>query len=219
MSTDATTEDLAGIAGWVVDVIDKVGPLGVGALIALENVVPPIPSEIILPFAGFASSQGDLNVVAAWIAATVGAVLGAWVLYGVGALIGKERLEALARKRWFFLVSASDLARGERFFERHGPIIVLAGRCVPLVRSVVSVPAGLERMPLARFTLLTAIGSGVWNAVFIAAGRAAGDNWEDIEGIVSPLSYVVVGLLLVALVYLIVRRVRTADPTDPAGTA
>jgi membrane protein DedA with SNARE-associated domain len=179
-------------------------------------VIPPIPSEIILPFAGFASSQGDINVVAAWIAATIGAVVGAWVLYGVGALIGKERLETLTTKRWFFLVSTSDLARGERFFERHGPKVVLIGRCIPLVRSVVSVPAGLERMPLAQFTLLTAIGSGVWNAIFIAAGRAAGDNWEDIEGVVQPMSYAVVALLLVALVYLIVRRFRTADPTDPS---
>lgn len=216
MSTDASTEDLTGIAGWVVDVIDKVGPLGVGALIALENVVPPIPSEVILPFAGFAASRGDINVVAAWVAATIGAIVGAWVLYGIGALIGRERLESLTTKKWFFFVSASDLTRGEKFFERHGPKIVLIGRCIPLVRSVVSVPAGLDRMPLAQFTLLTAIGSGVWNAVFIAAGNAAGDNWEDIEGIISPISYAVVGLLFLALVYLIVRRFRSSDPTDPS---
>ncbi len=199
MSTDASTEDLTGIAGVGRRRHRQGRPLGVGALIALENVVPPIPSEIILPFAGFASSQGDINVVAAWIAATIGAVVGAWVLYGVGALIGKERLETLTTKRWFFLVSTSDLARGETFFERHGPKVVLIGRCIPLVRSVVSVPAGLERMPLAQFTLLTAIGSGVWNAIFIAAGRAAGDNWEDIEGVVQPMSYAVVALLLVAV--------------------
>jgi membrane protein DedA with SNARE-associated domain len=209
-----SSEDLTGLAGWVVDVIERLGPVGVGALIALENVVPPIPSEIILPFAGFAGNQGDLNVVAAWIAATIGALVGAWVLYGVGALIGTERLHHLAEQRWFFLVSAGDLARGERFFEQHGDKIVLFGRCIPLVRSVVSVPAGLERMSPARFTLLTLLGSGVWNAIFIGAGYVLGDNWDRVEGWIQPLSYAVVLLLVVAVVYLVVRRMRAADPTE-----
>jgi membrane protein DedA with SNARE-associated domain len=209
-----TTTDLGGLAGWVVDVIERLGPIGVGALIALENVVPPIPSEIILPFAGFAGSQGDLNVVAAWVAATLGALLGAWVLYGVGALVGRERIEHLAEQRWFFLFSAGDLARGERFFERHGAQIVLFGRCIPLVRSIVSVPAGLERMSPIRFTVLTALGSGVWNALFIGAGYALGDNWDAVEGWLQPLSYLVVLLLLAGLVFLIVRRARATDPTE-----
>jgi membrane protein DedA with SNARE-associated domain len=209
-----SSEDLTGLAGWVVDVIERLGPVGVGALIALENILPPIPSEIILPFAGFAGSQGDLNVVAAWIAATIGALVGAWVLYGVGALVGTERLHQLAEKRWFFLFSAGDLARGERFFEQHGGKIVLLGRCIPLVRSIVSVPAGLERMSPVRFTLLTLLGSGVWNAIFISAGYVLGDNWENVEGWIQPLSYVVVLLLVVAVVYLVVRRARATDPTE-----
>lgn len=206
-------DELTGLAGWVVDVIDRLGPLGVGALIALENVIPPIPSEIILPFAGFASSQGDINAVAAWVAATVGSVVGALVLYAVGAALGRERLELLSTKRWFILFSASDLARGEVFFARHGNKIVLLGRCIPLVRSIVSVPAGIERMPLVRFVGLTALGSSVWNAVFIALGRQAGDNWEDIEGYVQPFSYISLALLAVAGVWLVVRRLRAADPT------
>src|SRR5690606_36659203 len=117
--------------------------------------------------------------------------VGAWLLYGVGAVIGLERLRTLAAQRWLLLFGSADLERGERFFDRHGDKIVLFGRCIPLVRSIVSVPAGVERMPLGRFTLLTAVGSGVWNAIFIAAGHEAGDRWEDIEGWVEPIGYAV----------------------------
>ena len=201
-------EELGGLAGWVVDVIDRLGPIGIGALIALENIVPPIPSEIILPFAGFSANRGDLNVVAAWIAACIGSLIGAYVLYGVGALVGYERIRVLAGKRWFILFGESDLDRGERFFERYGSWIVFFGRFVPLVRSIVSVPAGVERMPLPKFTLLTLVGSGIWNAVFIAAGYELGDRWDEVEGWIQPLSYVVVGLLLVGLGWLTIRKLR-----------
>jgi membrane protein DedA with SNARE-associated domain len=215
----ADDQELDGIAGWAVDTIESLGEVGVGALIALENIFPPIPSEVILPFAGFAASQGDVNLVGAWVAATVGALVGAFVLYGVGALIGLDRLRQLAATRWFFLFGESDLARGERFFDRHGAKVVLFGRCVPLVRSIVSVPAGVDRMPLARFTVLTAVGSGVWNALFIGLGNAAGDRWEDIEGWVSPIAYAVVALLAAGVVWLAVRRVRTlragSTPSTP----
>jgi membrane protein DedA with SNARE-associated domain len=207
------TDELTGLAGWVVDVIERLGPLGVGALIALENVIPPIPSEIILPFAGFTASQGDLNLVAAWVAATIGSVVGALVLYFVGQLFGRERLEHLATKRWFLLFSASDLARGEVFFARHGNKIVLLGRFIPLVRSIVSVPAGIERMPITRFVALTAIGSSIWNAIFIGLGYAAGDNWDQIEKFVQPFSYLaLLGLALFAG-WLVWRRFRAEDPT------
>jgi membrane protein DedA with SNARE-associated domain len=211
------TEDLGGIAGWVVDVVDSIGEVGVGALVALETVFPPIPSEIILPFAGFSASQGDINVVVAWVAATLGALVGAWVLYGVGAAIGEERLEALAAARWFPLFTRSDLERGERFFERYGDRVVLLGRCIPLVRSIVSVPAGVERMPLARFTVLTAVGSGVWNAAFIWAGYELGGRWERVERWVKPVGYAVVALLVLGLLWVSVRKVRAVRAGRPAG--
>ena len=139
---------VGGLAGWVVDVIDGIGAPGVGALIALENVFPPIPSEVILPLAGFAASRGDLDPVLAWAAATVGAILGAYVLYAVGALIGYGKVHELAGRRWFVLFGQADLACGERLFSEHGSKVVLLGRFVPFVRSVVSVPAGFTRMPL-----------------------------------------------------------------------
>jgi membrane protein DedA with SNARE-associated domain len=203
-----SNEELGGLAGWVVDVVDRLGPFGIGVLIALENIVPPVPSEIILPFAGFSANRGDLNVVAAWIAACIGSLVGAYVLYGVGALVGYERIRALAGKRWFILFGVADLDRGERFFGRYESWVVFFGRFIPLVRSIVSVPAGVERMPIGKFTLLTLAGSAIWNAVFIAAGYELGDRWEDVEGWVQPLSFVVVGLLLVGLGWLSIRKIR-----------
>lgn len=204
----AAEEELDGLAGWVVDVVERIGEVGVGGLVALENVFPPIPSEVILPFAGFSASRGDVNVVLAWVAATIGALAGAWILYAVGALVGNDRLEVLATKRWFLLFSRSDLERGERFFDRHGDKVVLFGRCVPLVRSIVSVPAGIQRMPLVRFSALTVLGSGVWNALFIGAGYQLGDRWEQVDSWITPISYAVVALLGLAALWLIYRKAR-----------
>lgn len=203
----ATGEELGGLAGWVVDVVEAIGEPGVGALIALETVIPPIPSEIVLPFAGFSASRGDINVVLAWIAATIGSLIGAWTLYGVGRLVTYERIHELAGARWFILFGQSDLERGKRVFDAHGGTIVLVGRCIPLVRSIVSVPAGMEKMSPARFTVMTAVGSGVWNVVFITLGYQLGSRWERVEGWIQPASYAVVALLLAVLAWLSVRKV------------
>ncbi len=202
-----STADPGGLAGWVVDVIERIGAPGVGALVALETAFPPIPSEVILPFAGFSAAQGEVNVVLAWVFATLGALVGAWTLYAIGALVGYDRLQVLATKRWFPLFGPKDLDRGNRFFDEHGNKIVLLGRCVPLVRSIVSVPAGIDRMPLVRFTALTALGSGVWNALFIGAGYQLGNRWERVEGWVQPISYAVVALLGLAGLWLVYRKV------------
>lgn len=201
-------EDTSGVAGWIVDVIDSVGEVGVGLLIALENVFPPLPSELILPFAGFASERGELNIVLAWVAATIGALVGALVLYAVGAVVGYDRLHDLAGKRWFLLLGQRDLERGSSLFDRYQTPIILGGRCVPLVRSVVSIPAGIARMPLARFCLYTAIGAGLWNALFIYLGSVVGDNYERVEGYVKPFSYAVLVLLAAGAAYLVVRTIR-----------
>lgn len=207
---------VSGISDWVVDTVDRIGEVGVGALIALENVFPPIPSEVILPLAGYRAEQGALNVGGVWVAATVGALVGAMILYGIGALVGAERLHQLAGKPWFVLFGEKDLDRGERWFERHGDKVVLFCRFIPLLRSVVSVPAGISRMPLPRFLLLTAIGSGIWNAVFIGFGWALGDRYEQVERYVGPVSYAVVGVLAVAVVVLAVRHLRRRREVAPA---
>jgi membrane protein DedA with SNARE-associated domain len=197
------------VANWVFSIVDRLGEVGVGLLIFLENIVPPVPSEVILPLAGFRARTGALNVWLVWPAATAGSVLGALVLYGVGAWLGYDRLHALAGKRWFILTSQSDLDRGDRIFERHGGKMVLLGRCVPLIRSVVSIPAGIAKMPLPRFLTLTAVGSGVWNALFIGLGWILGDQWGRVQGWIGPVSYVVIGLVVVGLAWLAVRKLRS----------
>lgn len=128
------------MAAWIFGIIDRLGAPGVGLLILLENLIPPIPSEVVLPLAGFRSSTGDLDVLAVWFAATLGAVVGALVLYGLGAGLGYDRLYRLAGHRWFVLAGQSDIDRGHALFERHGGKVVLLARCVPFLRSVVSIP-------------------------------------------------------------------------------
>ncbi|MFR9805423.1 DedA family protein [Pseudonocardia sp. RS010] len=199
------------MADWVFSIVDRLGAAGVGLLIFLENVIPPIPSEVILPLAGFRARVGAIDTLWVWPAATAGSVLGALVLYGLGAWLGYERLYDLSGKKWFVLSSRKDLERGYALFAKHGSWIVLAARCVPLIRSVVSIPAGLARMPLWRFTVLTAVGSGVWNAVFLGLGWLLGENWQQVEGYLAPVSTVMVVLVVLGLLWLVVRRLRARD--------
>lgn len=192
----------------IVELIQQIGELGVGLLILLETVIPPIPSEVVLPFAGFAAAAGHLNPYLAWLAATAGSLVGAYLLYWLGAALTYERLHHLAGRPWFLFFGQRDLERGQHFFEKHGQVVVLAGRCVPFIRSVVSVPAGLTRMPLLRFGLLTAVGSGVWNAVFIYAGFRLGTDYAVVEGYLGPVSKAVGAVVVLVVVWLVGRRLR-----------
>jgi membrane protein DedA with SNARE-associated domain len=196
------------VAQWVFSIVDRMGELGVGLLILLENLIPPIPSEVVLPLAGFRASTGALNVVLVWLTATAGSVLGALVLYGLGAWLGYDRLLRLADRPWFVITSRKDLERGREAFQRHGRKVVLLARFVPFLRSVVSIPAGVVGMGLVTFVTLTAIGSGVWNAAFIALGWVLGENWSSVQGWIGPVGYVVIGLVVVGLVVLVIRRAR-----------
>jgi membrane protein DedA with SNARE-associated domain len=201
------------VTDWLFSIVDRMGELGVGLLILLENLVPPIPSEVVLPLAGFRAHTGALDVVLVWVAATAGSVLGALVLYGLGAWLGYERLLRLAGRRWFIITSRTDLERGHELFERHGRKVVLLARCVPFLRSVISIPAGVVRMPLVTFVTLTALGSGVWNAAFVALGWVLGDSWGSVQRWIGPVGYLVIGLLVVGLVVLAIRRARTRSTT------
>ena len=184
---------LGDLANWVQDVIERLGAVGVALLVILENVFPPIPSEIVLPFAGFVAQRGDGSVVVMIFAATIGAVVGALVLYGIAAVIGPDRLAAFVARfgRWFG-VKPADLVRAEQWFDRHAVAAVLLGRCVPLIRSIVSIPAGFRRMSIAPFLLCTAIGSLVWNTALIGAGAILGDQWERVEPYVATMQWVVI---------------------------
>jgi membrane protein DedA with SNARE-associated domain len=194
------------MADWISSVMDALGPFGVGVLIALETIIPPIPSELVLPLAGFRAREGAMNVILVWVAATAGGVAGALVLYWLGRWLGYERLHRLAGRRWFFVASQKDVDRGCALFEKNGSWIVAASRCVPVLRSVVSLPAGMTRMALPKFTVLTAIGTGVWNAAFISAGWFLAEEWQKVDQYMGPVSIVVIGLIVVGLGFLAWRR-------------
>lgn len=201
---------LGDLATWVESVIESLGYLGVALLVILENVFPPIPSEIVLPFAGFVAQRGDASVAAMVLSATVGAVIGALILYGIAAVIGPERLATFVSSfgRWFG-VKPSDLVRAEQWFDRHAAAAVLLGRCVPLVRSVVSIPAGFRRMKLLPFVLYTAVGSAVWNTALVGAGAVLGAQWDRVEQWVGLFQYVVIVAILAFVIRFAVKKLRS----------
>ena len=189
------------LATWVQDVIEHFGYLGVALLVVLENVFPPIPSEIVLPFAGFVAQQGSYSVVLMILAATVGSVIGALIMYWIAAIIGDERLHAFTRKfgKWVQIREA-DLTRAEEWFDRHAMSAVLVGRCVPLIRSVVSIPAGFRRMKLIPYIAYTFLGSLVWNVLLVGAGALLGENWERVGSYVGIFQWIVIAVVAVVVV-------------------
>ena len=192
---------------WVTDVVHTLGYVGVAFLVALESVVPPIPSELVLPLAGFGAGRGDASVIGMAAAATVGSVVGALVLYWVSAAIGPERLRAFVVRygRWMG-VKEADLDRAESWFDRRSDVAVLVCRCVPLVRSLVSIPAGFRRMPLGRFIVFTAIGSSVWNAALVGAGALLGDRWEQVGDVVGSVQTIVIVVIAAGLAWFVWTR-------------
>ena len=188
---------LSSLATWVQDVIEQLGYLGVALLVVAENVFPPIPSEIVLPFAGFVAQRGSESVVLMILAATVGSGGGALIRYWIAAVLGDKRLHAFTRRfgKWV-QIREVDLTRAEEWFDRHATSAVLVGRCVPLIRSVVSIPAGFRRMKLIPYIAYTFLGSLVWNILLIGAGALLGDNWERVGSYVGVFQWVVIALVI-----------------------
>jgi membrane protein DedA with SNARE-associated domain len=211
-SEDPAVSDfiLGDLTDWVISVIDRLGYLGVALLVSLESVFPPIPSEVVLPAAGiWAKDNGGFpDLVAMVIASTAGSLAGAWVLYGFAAWIGPERLRAfiVRRGRWFG-VKERDLDKAEGWFDRREELAVLVCRCVPLVRSLVSIPAGFRRMAPARFTAYTVVGSGVWNTALLLVGYAAREYWDEVQTILGVAQYLVVVAMVAALGWFVWRRI------------
>lgn len=194
---------------WIINVIGDIGLAGVAFLVALESIVPPIPSEVVLLLTGSNVESGRFDLIPAILLSTVGSVVGALVLYLLGLWLSAERMERLiARLGRFVGLKQKDVDRGFRWFERHGSLVVFFGRLIPLVRSVVSIPAGAERMNLVRFVSLTALGSAIWNTVWIVAGNALGAGWKRAERWADLIQYVAIGLIAVGLVVLVVRARR-----------
>lgn len=209
--------ELTGVLGWAETVITALGAWGVGLLVLLETVFPPVPSEVILPLAGFLTSQGALDLPLVVLAATAGAYLGALVLYVLGARLGLERSVRMLAK--LPLVDRKDFERAADWFTRHGRSSVFVGRLIPGVRSLISLPAGAARMPLASFTLFTVAGSGLWNALLVGLGAALGTQYALVEKYAHVLDYVIYVALAALLVWLVVRRLRRgrAQPSTPTS--
>jgi membrane protein DedA with SNARE-associated domain len=190
-TSGAERADLTGLVGLVADVIAALGPLGVGLFVAVENLFPPIPSEVVLPFAGSAASQGEMSLWWALAAATIGSLGGAVVLYELGRAVGLERMRAVLIQ--LPLVDADEIGQAEAWFARHESSAVLTGRFLPIVRSLVSLPAGAARMSRPRFLALTALGSGMWNTLWLGGGYLLGSEWQQLEDYSGWLDVVLVG--------------------------
>jgi membrane protein DedA with SNARE-associated domain len=208
-------DELTGIAGWAVDVMERLGGFGAGLLIALENIFPPLPSEIVLPLAGFAASRGSFSITSAIAWTTAGSVAGALVLYVLGASWGRERVFSVWER--MPLVDVEDFQRTEAWFERHGPKAVFFGRMLPLFRSLISVPAGVQRMPVWQFLLLTTVGSALWNTTWVLAGYLLGEQWHLVEPIIGWFQWVVATVVVAAVTWWVVRRVRARRRAREGG--
>lgn len=197
---------LTSLADWTVSLMEIIGPVGAGVAIALENLFPPLPSEVVLPMAGLTASRGSFTLAEALIWTTVGSIVGAYVLYGLGRWLGAERLRAIAAK--VPLLHPEDVDRTVAWFERHGGKAVFFGRMIPIFRSLISIPAGVAKMSPLRFGLLTGAGSLVWNTIFVLAGYLLGENWHVIEQYADILQYVVIAVVVIGVAWFLYARVR-----------
>ncbi|WIY52781.1 DedA family protein [Devosia sp. YIM 151766] len=194
---------------WIIQTITELGYVGIFLVMLAESLFPPIPSELIIPFAGFAAANGDLNFFGVLAAATIGAVTGMLPWYFAGRIFGLARVRFLAdRFGRFMAMNADEIDIAVSWFKRYGPVIVLFGRLVPLIRTLISIPAGLSRMPLPIFLAASTSGALIWNIFLTSAGYILHEHYHVIEVVLDPLSYVV--LALVVLIYLF--RVVTWKP-------
>lgn len=200
------------IGQWVLDVIEALGYLGLALLLIAENLFPPIPSEVVLPLAGFLVGRGDLSLWGALMAATFGSVAGALILYGMGRWGGRPLV--LRYGKWL-RVDEKGLRTAEGWFRRYGDWVVLFARVVPVARSIVSIPAGTMEMPIIRFTILTTLGSAVWNAILIGAGVVLGANWHAVEGWIGSYSNaVLVAVAGAVALFLVLRHFGRGDRNE-----
>lgn len=187
---------------WITGLVEQGGSIGVALLMLAENVFPPIPSELIMPLAGYLAALGRLDALAVVVAGTVGSVLGAWLWYWLGRALGRERLMWLVR-RWghWATISPGEMEAALGWFERRGDAAVFLGRMVPVVRTLISVPAGLNRMGQARFLVLTALGSLIWVSALTAAGWILKAEYARVEGWLDPVTMLIVAGVVVTYMW------------------
>jgi membrane protein DedA with SNARE-associated domain len=195
---------------WITGVMNEFGYIGIFLLITLENVFPPIPSEVILTFGGFMTTQTNLTITGVIIASTLGSVIGALILYGIGMLLDVARLERIVAKYGRILrLTPKDIHKANDWFTKYGVWTVFFCRLVPLLRSLISIPAGSTRMNFTKFVILTTLGSLIWNVILVYVGAAVGASWESIIGymdIYSNIVYVALVLLFALFVFLFLKK-------------
>lgn len=194
------------MANWMTDLIAEHGYLALVLLMLLENIFPPIPSELIMPFAGYAAAKGDIDPVGAVVAGSAGSLLGAFAWYGVGYGLGAKRVKRVTKRygRWL-TISESDVDRAQRWFERYGGAAVCIGRLIPAVRSVISAPAGIAQMGLMRFLLWSTAGTVVWTSVLTSLGYALGSRFSEVDKWLQPVSLAIVALAVGGYLYRLYR--------------
>lgn len=190
-------------------VIQTLGYPGIFLLMLVENLFPPIPSEVVMPFAGFLVDKGEMSFTGIMLAGTAGALAGAVAIYFIGVRLGEPRLRSwVDRNGKYLLMSQSELDASLQTFTNHGKVMVLVGRLIPTIRSLISIPAGLEKMNLGVFLLFTLAGTTIWNLLLAGGGVYLGSNWEQILTWVDRYSYLIYAILGVLLLYYIFRQVQ-----------
>lgn len=190
----------------IIELINKFGYLAISFLIALENIFPPIPSEVILTFGGFMTTHTTLNVIGVVVASTIGSVIGAFILYKVGNILNKERLEKLIKSKVgkVLRLKKKDIEKADYWFDEKGSVTVFFCRFIPIVRSLISIPAGMSSMPIKKFLILTTLGTLIWNTVLVVLGSIMGESWVDIVNFMGQYSKIVLIVLIIIVVGLII---------------
>jgi membrane protein DedA with SNARE-associated domain len=200
------------MAEWVISLMSSLGYWGIGLLMFLENLFPPIPSELIMPLAGFTVAQGKMNFGVAVFAGTVGTMVGTYVWYYLGRVVNHHRLQAWTDRygKWI-RVTAQDIDRVNNWFNKHGSKAVFFGRMVPGVRTLISLPAGINNMPVTTFTIYSTIGTLIWTLALTAAGFLLGENYASIEQYIAPISKLVLFGLIGLIAYVIFKKMRSSQ--------
>lgn len=197
-------------------ILSTFGYPGMFFLLLAESILPPIPSEVILTFGGFLTEHTSLTLHGMLISATTGSLSGAVILYGIGRLLPVERIDHILSNQWIQKAGfkEGDVRKTLTWFDRHRNKAVLFGRCIPVVRSLISIPAGMDRMPFPRFLLYTMMGSGIWNLLLLSLGKKAGDSWYKITEILHQYSAIILTLLVATIILIVAYKLNTTSKVD-----
>jgi len=200
---------------WIIQIMNQFGYVGIALLIAIENIFPPIPSEVILTFGGFMTTYTSMNVWLVALFATIGSVIGAIVLYGIGRLLTPQRFAWIIDKWGRLLrIKKQDIKKAEKWFNRRGSLTVFFCRFIPIVRSLISIPAGMAHMNIGKFLIYTTLGTSIWNIILVYLGAYAGANWESILKYMNTYSYIAVAVLAVAGIGFVIWFIKKRENRD-----